>query len=235
MATINFVPNDYVQQKQSTRANYLYLVLLAAVLGAIGVTFSILKMRLHGVESELAVLNGQMKEAEEQIAQMEELKARRQTQMKVMMTTALLLEPVPRSILLAALTNNLPDGVSLLNLKMEEKETARIVAAPAPKGGGQTQYQKTGAAAPAADNETPQTEVTLELEGIAPSDIEVASFIANLSTSILLQKVQLVESREKEIDKVKYREFRLKAELIPDLKLTKEDVDTIRSKTNETI
>lgn len=233
MATINFVPNDYVQQKQSTRANSLYLVLLAAVLGGIGVTFSILKMRNGAVEAELTVLNGQMDQAQEQIAKLEELKSKSHTRMKVMMMTAALLEPVPRSILLAGLTNNMPSGVSLIDFKMEEKETRKITAAPAK--GTQTQYQKAAKGAPAPEAEASQTDVLLELEGIAPSDIEVASYIANLSTSILLQEVQLVESREKEIDKVKYREFRLKARLVPDIKLTKENIEQIRKRRNETI
>ena len=37
MATINFVPDDYIEQRQSSRANLLYLMLLTAMLGAIGV------------------------------------------------------------------------------------------------------------------------------------------------------------------------------------------------------
>ena len=234
MATINFVPNDYVQQKQSTRANSLYLILLAAVLGGIGVTFSILKMRQHSVESELNVLNSQMNQAQEQIAKLEELKAKSHTRMKVMMMTAALLEPVPRSILLASLTNNLPAGVSLIDFKMEEGDVKSVAAAPKKKTG--SQYEKKGKAAAVAEpSAVPEPEVKLELEGLAPSDIEVANYIANLSTSILLQNVQLIESREKVIDKVKYREFRLKAKLVPDIKLTKEDIEQIRNKCNETI
>ena len=232
MATINFVPNEYVQQKQSSRANSLYLVLLAAVLGGIGVTFSILKMRQHSVESELNVLNSQMDQAQEQIAKLEELKAKSHTRMKVMMMTAALLEPVPRSILLASLTNNLPSGVSLTDLKLEEKDVKRTATVPS-KSKKSSEYEKKGKVAEVAI--APEVEVALELEGLAPSDIEVANYIANLSTSILLDNVQLVESREKEIDKKKYREFHLKADLIPDIKLTKEDIEQIRKKRNATI
>lgn len=234
MATINFVPNDYIQQKQSTRANSLYLILLAAVLGGIGVTFSILKMRQRSVESELAALTAQMQQAKEQIAQLEELKAKNHTRMKVMMMTAALLEPVPRSILLASLTNNLPSGVSLMALKLEEKETKTITAAPAPRAKGKSAAKKS-ATAEKTPPPAPESEVFIELDGVAPSDIEVASYIANLSTSILLQDVQLIESREQMIDKFKYREFKLKARLAPDIKLTKENVEQIRNKRNETI
>ena len=54
MATINFVPDDYVQQQQASRANVLYLMLLMAMLGAIGITFGFIKIRQRTVQAELA-------------------------------------------------------------------------------------------------------------------------------------------------------------------------------------
>ena len=50
--------------------------------------------------------------------------------------TAELIEPVPRSVLLASLTNNLPAGVSLLRLNVVQKESKLSTAKPAKK------YQK---------------------------------------------------------------------------------------------
>ena len=64
--------------------------------------------------------------------------------------------------------------------------------------------------------------------GIAPSDIEVASYIARLSGSVLLSQVELIESKERIIDEIKFREFKLRAMLKPNLTLTKEDIDSIR-------
>lgn len=241
MATINFVPNDYIQQRQSNRANSLYLMLLVAVLTGIGVTFSVLKMRQRSVQAELGSLTVQLNQAKEQIAVLEELKSKNNTRMKVMMMTATLIEPVPRSILLACLTNNLPGGVSLTALDLKEKEKPRTAASVSPAqakaaAGKKTGYQKstgkTVAAAPAAPQEP---EVNLEIKGLAPSDIEVASYIANLSVSILLDQVQLVQSEEREIDGIKFREFRLTARLRPNLKLTRKDIEMIRNKRNETI
>jgi Tfp pilus assembly protein PilN len=242
MATINFVPNDYIQQRQSNRANSLYLILLVAVLAGIGVTFSVLKMRQRAVQAELSSLTGQLNQAKEQIAMLEEIKSKNNTRMKVMMMTATLIEPVPRSILLACLTNNLPGGVSLTALDMKEKEKPRAAAVSpaqtkaAAAAGKKPGYQKP-AEKPAADTPTaPQEpEVNLEIRGLAPSDIEVASYIASLSSSILLDQVQLVQSEEREIEGIKFREFRLTARLRPNLKLTRKDIETIRNKRNETI
>ncbi len=239
MANINFVPNDYVEQRQSSRANFLYLMLLAAMLGAIGITFGFIKMRQRGVGAELNELNTRMSQANQQIAQLEELKTKSKTMMKTMVMTAELLEPVPRSVLLASLTNNLPSGVSLTELDLKTSETVTAAPKSAAKAKAQaatSQYAQKGATAK-AEPDRPEilTETKLDLKGIAPSDIQVASFIARLSSSILLDRVELVDSRELEIEGIKFREFRLKAQLKPNLTLSKEDINRIRKSSQETL
>jgi hypothetical protein len=51
-----------------------------------------------------------------------------------------------------------------------------------------------------------------------------------LNDAILFDDVSLVESKEIEIEKIKYRQFQLKAVIRPDLALTKENIDEIREK-----
>ncbi len=232
MAKIDFVPDDYIQQRESNRANLTYLLFLAVLLSAIGVTFSIIKIRQRTTQNELAVLTQQMTQAHSQIAQLEELKIKSKTMMKTMVTTAELLEPIPRSIILAALTNNLPVGVSLVEAKLSEKEITRAAAAPAKT----SRYEAAGAKA-AAQQEPPRKgfETTIEIKGIAPSDIEVAAYIAQLSNSILFDSVALVESREHKIDEIRFREFKLKTMLRNNAVLSKDDVGKIREKREETL
>jgi Tfp pilus assembly protein PilN len=234
MTTINFVPDDYVQQRRASRANVLYLMLLMAMLGAIGITFGFIKMRQRAVQDELAQLNQRMSQAHQQIAQLEELKQKSKEMMKTMVMTAELLEPVPRSIVLACLTNNLPSGVSLLDFELEETETQIHRPAPQQAASG-SQYQKKSGntASPVVTEKIIET--NLSIKGIAPSDIQVAGFISRLSNSILFDRVSLVESKEIEVDNIKYREFRLKAIIKADLALTKEDIDGIRKKREQTI
>ena len=227
MAMINFVPDDYVQQRRASRSNVLYLMLLLAMLGAIGITFGFIKMRQGKVLDEVGQLNSRMDEAQEQIAQLEELKIKSKAMMTTMVMTAELLEPVPRSIILASLTNNLPSGVSLLDFGLEEKEVQ--VYKPSSKNTAGSRYNKSNAKNTASE---PQKTITtnLQIKGIAPSDIQVAGFISRLSDAILFDDVSLVESKEVEIEKIKYREFQLKAVIRPELTLTKENIDNIREK-----
>ena len=128
MTNIDFVPDDYVQQRESGRANFMYLVLFAALMGAVGVTFSTIKVRQRVVTKELEEVNARMLAAREQIAQLEEFKTKSKTIMKSAVMTAELLEPVPRSIILACLTNKLPGGVSLLEFDLEQKKASDLLS-----------------------------------------------------------------------------------------------------------
>jgi Tfp pilus assembly protein PilN len=208
--------------------------LLLAMLGAIGITFGFIKMRQRAVQAELAQLNQRMSQAQQQIAQLEELKHKSKDMMKTMVMTAELLEPIPRSIVLASLTNNLPSGVSLLEFGLEEKETKIHRSKPITTA-GKSQYKNKTQAKAQPDLPEKIVETNLQIKGIAPSDIQVASFIARLSGAILFDNVSLVESKEVEIENIKYREFRLKAEINSDLVLTKENIDSIRKKREEVI
>ena len=228
MVNIDFVPDDYIQERESSKANFLYLVLLGSLLGAIVVTFSIIKIRQTAVGAELRAVSLKMTAAKEQIRQLEELQGKRKEMMKTALMTAELLEPVPRSVLLACLTNNMPAGVSLLELKLVQRQ--RSAQANTVKKGGDYKSAKEAAA---LDDDSllfkeSHADTEIQIEGIAPRDIEVAGYIARLSGADLLSNVSLVESKEHEIDGINFREFKLKTMLSQDIELTKEDVENIR-------
>ena len=226
MAKIDFVPNDYIQQRDSNRANFLYLILFSALMGGIVVTFSIIKLQQKKVAAELEAVDNKMSEAHGQIAQLEDLKNKSGTIIKTMAVTSELIERVPRSVVLACVTNNLPSGVSLLDFKLKQKEI-KTAGATAPKG----QYQAASAAANGSNTAVSKLEETqIELEGIAPSDIEVAAYIAQLEGAILLDNVELVESKEHKIDDIVFRQFKLKAVIRPEVMLTQEDINEIKAK-----
>jgi Tfp pilus assembly protein PilN len=239
MTAINFVPDDYIQQRQSSRANVLSLVLLALLLGGIGVTFSVIKMRQTVVRIEMEQLSSRMVQAREQINRLEQIKSKGRVMMKNMKMTAELLEPAPRSVILACLTNTLPTGVSLLEIQLQEKEVKISSPAvssdqPVETAGKPTQYQVAAAKDKVSKPSPPEVrtviQTTLEIEGIAHSDIEVASYIANLNGAVLLDNVQLVQSKEQNIEGIPFRRFRLRTQLKPDVTLTKEDINGIRKK-----
>lgn len=232
MSNVDFVPTDYKQQRESNRANFLYLILFSIMMAAIGVMFSAIKIRQKTAESELDAVIAKMSQSNESITKLEELKNKSRTMMKTMILTAELLEPIPRSVVLATLTNNLPPGVSLLEMKLVEKELKAKAPAPVAKG----KYKPIGAKTkpePPAEQPKKIIETIIEIVGIAPSDIEVANYISRLSNSILLVNVSLVESKEHKIDETRFREFKLKTKLKKNMVLTREDLKRIRRNRQE--
>lgn len=232
MSKINFVPDDYIQQRESNRANWLYFVLLIAVLAGIALTFSFLKMRQKTVNDQLTALEASLNKAQEQIKLLDQLEIKGKAMMKTALITAELPDLIGKSVILACLTNNLPEGVSLTDLKISDKEV-KIEADTKSK----TQFQTAKSAASNESHWTSKiiTSTNIDISGIAPSDIEVANYIATLGESFLIRNVGLIESAERNVKDVTYRQFKLKAALNRDVKLTKEEIDKIRKKGIKTI
>jgi len=230
MLNINFVPDDYIQSTESRRTNLMYLVLFAVVMTALVGSFITIKIRQRALNAKEQLVNTKMAQAKEAIEQFEELQIKRKAMMKTALTTAELLEPVPRSVLLASLTNNLPAGVSLLRLHLVQKEPkkSRQLGTAASKY-REAQAQKT-ADAQAKLSQEKLLETHISIEGIAPTDLQVAAYIEQLSSTSLLDNVALVESKEHKIEDTTFRQFKLTAMLRKDVHLTNEDVSRIRTK-----
>ena len=228
MLNMNFVPDDYIKSSESRRTNLMYLVLFGVLMAALVGSFMTIKIRWRVLDAKEKLVNAKLTEAQEAIKQFEELQAKRKAMMKTALTTTELLEPMPRSVLLASLTNNLPTGVSLLRLNLVQKEpkVSRIATT--------NKYREAQAKRAAAVGATVSREKLLEthidIEGIAASDRQVAVYIEQLSSSNLLDNVGLVESKEHKIDNSTLRQFKLTAMVKRDVHLTDEDIDRIRAK-----
>ncbi|MBN1360012.1 MAG: PilN domain-containing protein [Sedimentisphaerales bacterium] len=234
MANINFVPDDYVQSNESRRANLMCLVLFSVVIAALGGSFVMIRIRQRACRAEEALVNAKMTRMHKAIAQFEQLQAKRKEMMKTALTTAELIEPVPRSILLASLTNNLPAGTSLVKLDLVQKEPPKTAS----RGAPQTKYQAAqgqSVASEAKQSPEKQLETFMDIEGVAPSDLQVAAYIEHLGQSLLLTNVALVESKETKVDDNTFRRFKLKAMLSQEIRLTQDDVDEIRATAESSI
>jgi Tfp pilus assembly protein PilN len=218
-----------VQSNESRRANLMCLVLFSVVMAALVGSFVTIKIRQQACRAEESLVNAKMTRMQESIRKFEELQTKRKEMMKTALTTAELLEPVPRSVVLASLTNNLPAGVSLSKVNLTQKEPSKQATAAKTRYQAAQEQQAAVEADPRAALER-QLETHLDIEGMAPSDLQVAAYIERLSNSILLHDVDLVEIKEKVVDETSFREFKLTAMLRPEVHLTKEDVDEIRSK-----
>jgi Tfp pilus assembly protein PilN len=235
MSSINFVPDDYIQSSESRRANLMCLVLFSVVMAALGGSSVAIRIRQRACGAQESLVNAKMAQMEESIKKFEDLQTKRKEMMRTALTTAELLEPVPRSVLLASLTNNLPPGVSLVRLDMIQKEASKSAANQPAKTKYEAAQEKGGLDPDARLSSEKLLETRMEIEGIAPSDLQVAAYIEHLGNSLLLDNVALVESKENKIGDTTFRLFKLTAMLSKEVHLTKEDVDRIRAKAEQSI
>ena len=156
--------------------------------------------------------------AGERISQLDELQKQKVSLMRKARVTATLIEPVPRSNLLAELINRMPASLSMSEFELTSKLVA-MAPTIAPTGSALKAANKAangdGNATPALPD-VPQFHVELSLIGTAPTDIQVAQYMASLARCPLLSDVDLVYSEETRIEESSFRKFKIDMVLSPD-------------------
>lgn len=210
MSIINLLPDDYVKRRQQQRINCLCLTLFLIVMVALAAAVGVSEQTARRTRQVVDRIDADYADAAKLLGQLQDLETHRQKVLDKAQRTAALLERVPRSTLLAIVTNALPRNASLTRFQLMPKQV--VSRAEPPSGGSKfktMQAQRAG---------TQVTEVlTLEVDGLAGTDVDVALFIAELIRNPLLTGVDLVYSQEKLINEVAVREFQVKMEIKPNV------------------
>ncbi len=191
MRIINFLPNDYMVRRGLHRANLICLAIGGGAAVVIGLVVAGMFIRALGVTAMRAVVDKQYEQASLRIGELQQLEDRKVGLLhKVELSTALL-ERVPRSVLLARLTNHLPTGTSLTALQMRQEEIDVPIPASA---------TPPGTAPSAKDAGKPATKkvsyLRFRLDGLAKTDVQVAQYLSNLGADPLFEDIDLQFSEE---------------------------------------
>jgi len=225
---LSFLPDDYMEKKLRRRTNAILGTLFLVVVSSIGGTFVWKERAIQQLQKQRAALQAEMADAAKPIEQFTQMQDKQRQLAQQAELTSSLLERVPRSYLLAEITNGIPPGVSLLDFDM----TSRIKAnAPPPM----TAFQQRAAAAGNAPPAAPQAstarvyDVQMRLTGVATTDVQVAQFITKLNRSELLKDVNLVISDEFKVGNEVLRKFQIEMMLNPNAQVS---IDDIKRKTD---
>jgi len=222
----SFIPAEYIQERIELRANATHMLLFVVVMACVAGAFLVTHRQWNAVKEEQKLINALYQAETEKIEQLKKLETHRAEMLDKAEMTALLLEKVPRSVLMAEMINRLPDKVTLSELQIKSR---RIVEAPPkPKPGQPAQNltsAKPAAGAAAGDDKTkaaaapvirpPRMEYTLLVTGFAAADVDVADFQKSLKDSPVLDRVDLVSSLQVKMDELQIRKFRIDAVLKP--------------------
>ncbi|HEY2587379.1 MAG TPA: PilN domain-containing protein [Tepidisphaeraceae bacterium] len=198
---LSFLPEDYLEQKYNRRAMICCAVLALLVGGALFLWFQH-RSKDHGkVEAEFNEVNNNYVEAARKIEQVKRMHEQQREVVHHAELAASLVERVPRSNMLAEITNALPVGVSLIDLSMTSA-AHQAAAAPTPANtfamhkaavssgaGGDGKSDALGLGTKPA-----QFDIHLKITGIARDDIQVAQLISRLSHNGMFADVNLIVS-----------------------------------------
>ena len=199
MRVMNFLPADYTERRGRRRANLVCLALAGVGLLILGVFGALSATQALGVASLRRAVEQQYQDVGQQIEQLKELEKRKEDLVHKVELSADLLERVPRSHILARLTNALPPDTSVQVLVMttvdvevpasEVKASAKTAdREPAAEGAKSSKKKRT--------EKVLRREVQFRLNGLAKTDVEVAEYIGRLNADPLFEEVNLRFSEE---------------------------------------
>ncbi|HSU66766.1 MAG TPA: PilN domain-containing protein [Tepidisphaeraceae bacterium] len=191
---LSFLPEDYLEQKYKRRVNTLCVLLVLAVGSGLVAAFHFKNKDHKKIVAEFNDVNNAYVDAARKIEQVKKMQAQQRELFQHAEITASLKERVPRSNMLAELTNALPVGVSLLDMGMTSaprQSAAPVANSSFAQHAAQIQGQQRSESAGA---QAQQFDVRLKLTGVARDDIQVAQLISRLSHNPMFQEVNLVVS-----------------------------------------
>ncbi len=199
MRVMNFLPADYTERRGRRRANMVCMILAGAGLLVLGTVVALSMLGAMGVASLRRVVEQQYEAVGQQIEQLKALESRKDGLVHKVELSADLLERVPRSQVLARLTNALPAETSIQVLVMNTVEAEVPLSEMKAPGGGDRQTPADsgrGASKKKRAEKVKRQEVQFRLSGLAKTDVEVAEYIARLTADPLFEEVNLRFSEE---------------------------------------
>jgi Tfp pilus assembly protein PilN len=192
MQVTNFLPDDYLTRCGARRANWVCLGIAAGTLLLLGAAVAFVLVRSWAMVGMRFIVEAQYQEASRQIEDLEQLEQHKAGLLRKVELSTDLLERVPRSHVLARLTNHLPEHTSLTSMTMQVEQmkvpvdsTADGTAPPA------TAKRTKGRAGKKQPRVIRVKRVRFRLDGLAETDVEVAEYISRLHTDPLFETVDL--------------------------------------------
>jgi Tfp pilus assembly protein PilN len=217
-----------VARRAERRTNVVSLTLFVVVMTGVFAAFLVTNQQWAQIRTAQAAINERYQEAGKQIQQLTELEKQRDEMLNKAELAAALVERVPRSILLAELINRMPPQLSLLEFEMKSERRVPPSAkdsvdrsrptAPPPKriAGPNRAPTREEAGDEARRVEPPRYRVSVVMVGVAPTDLEVSRYLAEMRAYPLLQDPTLDYVEQREVNGRTMRQFRLSATLAAD-------------------
>lgn len=225
----SFLPEDYIQKRAARRTNLLALTLFGIVTSGVVGAFLVTNREWKDVKHYQEAINVRYAQAAKDIEHLKILEAQRDSLLERAELTTALIERVPKTILLAELTNRMPLDVTLLELELKSTRIIPPAATPDPKDKKGQKKADVGKASRTAKGDAkesktddkppvlpPRFKTKVILTGVTNSHDSVAHYVSSLQGCGLLAGVELKISEKVIIEEQNMTRFRIEADIAPD-------------------
>jgi len=206
----SFLPDEYGAAKGESKANFLAVLLFSVVMFGVVSAFLMTNRRWEAVKSEQRRVEALYADEAQKIEQLKALEKSREDMIRRLEITNILVEKVPRSVLLDEISRLAPEGLTFMEIELDSKRLAAPVAAALTGNNKDTEV-------PAEPKlRAPKFEYNLSIIGVARSNSEIADYLTSLQGSALLRRVELEYIRSTIEQDTPMRKFKIGAVIPPD-------------------
>jgi Tfp pilus assembly protein PilN len=195
---LEFLPDWYPKVRQRKRMVALQAWVTLILVCGLGLWMLLVQRNVHAREIELRSLRSDLTESEKDLHRLEDLLQLQRQLGQQDQIFAKIGRPVEATRLITTLDQMMPKDMALLDLNLDTEEPPRAAASPVYGRNGQPLEPK---------REDPK--LRFKLHGVAPTDVDVAEFIAKLTGKPFFKNVELTYTHERLADGHVMREFEI--------------------------
>jgi hypothetical protein len=202
MREVEFLPEWYPRVRQRRRMVVMQTWASLALICALGVWMLLVQRNVHAREVELSSLRTDLNQSEAEVSRLEELLQLQQQLGRQDQIFLKIGRPIESTKIITTLEQLMPRDMALLDMTVEKDETVtRSANALAARAARPPQAGSAAAAAAA------EIKIRLRLHGVAPNDMDLAEFLAKLTTKPFFKQTELIYTRERQDSGHVMREF----------------------------
>lgn len=214
---MSFLPEDYLQKRIARRTNILCMSLFVIVMGGVIAAFFVTDRQRSEIKRHQEEVNRQFVEAAKRLDQLDKLQDQKQQMIRKAKLASVLIERVPRTLLMSELINHMPATLSLLEFNLETKVIQSTpVRSAMQRASRRADRLKEGTK---EEVQAPVTRMTIRMKGVAPTDVEIAHFVTALDGHALFSNPAWEYSKTTKIDGQEMREFAIELTVEQDVDL----------------
>ena len=197
MRELEFLPDWYPQVRRRKRMVVLQIYMTVALAAVLAVSTAVSRRRVHAAAQTLAHVDAKLTESRSELKALDELLALDAELVYRQEVLAKVGPHVDAARLIATLDEVMPADMAVLDLSFETEQPPQQV----------TSTSLAGARAAQKNAQAPPRRVRVKLIGVAPTDVDIASFLTQLTAKPVFDSISMTRSKERPENGHVMREF----------------------------